>query len=116
MKKISDKNGILRIQLTEEEVEGFKRSFQDQVDSVLSDKYKVTLPLYAIKKLLHLCIKETQNDIYMREHSVAFGNKENILAEANEELIYVIAAELKKHKLDWKLIFQEINEQVKKEK
>lgn len=77
-------------------------------DSLLAERYQVTLPIYAIKILLKYLSTNANSDMYYKNQLKNINSAERTLLMAHKELVYIITSELKKHDLDWKLIFKEV--------
>lgn len=114
MKRIKTNDGSIKIQFSDKDIERAKKEFYGEVDELLSEKYSVNLPLHAIKILLKVCIADTRNDLKLRDQGCAFSNYENMIAKAKQKLIYIVAAQLKEQKLDWKRIYLDTMAEVKK--
>jgi len=85
-----------------------QKEFQEEIAKFLSERYEVTLPLYAIKILLKQCVSEGRYYDNMGHSGFIIGPFDGIYFNAKKQLVYIIAEELKKCGLDWKSIFKEV--------
>lgn len=86
------------------------------VESLLEEKYLVTLPIYAIKLLLKYITTTANHDLYYRQAEFSSPQEVLMFRKTHQEITYLIAEELKKHDLDWKSIFQEVMSLTKEQK
>lgn len=100
--------------LTDKEIQKIKKDFDRNVNDLLSQRYDVSLPLHAIKILLETCITDVRNFDVMSNQGYSFSAREGLNAQAKQQIVYVLAGELKKHKYDWKQLFIEIIKEVKR--
>jgi|GEM_PF-6195084 len=92
-----------------------EKQMNKEINSLLEERYQVTLPVYAVKLLLKYVTTTANYDLYYRQTEFSSPQEEHMFRKAHQELTYLIAEELKKHNLDWKSIFQEVMSLYKKQ-
>lgn len=103
------------VQFSKAEIEKVKRIFYAEVDEFLSERYAVTLPLYALKLLVEYCVKDKLNDDCMLEHGLAISNREGIVMQTKINIPLIIAEELSKHGVDGDKFVNDIFDKVKED-